>query len=221
MSGTLTLQGLSVTIAGKRVVDLNLSVQAGEVLTIMGPSGSGKSTALGAILGTLSPDFRISGRVLMNGQDITALPTHLRRVGLLFQDDILFPHLSVGGNLAFAIPPSEKGRARRSALIETALEQAGLSGFADRDPATLSGGQRARVALLRTLLARPCALLLDEPFSRLDTGLRDQIRSFVLARVRGEAIPTILVTHDIEDARAARGRILSPLGQPAALPENS
>lgn len=221
MSGTLTLQGLSVTIAGKRVVDLNLSVQAGEVLTIMGPSGSGKSTALGAILGTLSPDFRISGRVLMNGQDITALPTHLRRVGLLFQDDILFPHLSVGGNLAFAIPPSEKGRARRSALIETALEQAGLAGFADRDPATLSGGQRARVALLRTLLARPCALLLDEPFSRLDTGLRDQIRSFVLARVRGEAIPTILVTHDIEDARAARGRILSPLGQPAALPENS
>lgn len=221
MSGTLTLQGLSVTIAGKRVVDLDLSVQAGEVVTIMGPSGSGKSTALGAILGTLSPDFRISGRVLMNGQDITALPTHLRRVGLLFQDDILFPHLSVGGNLAFAIPPSEKGRARRSALIETALEQAGLSGFADRDPATLSGGQRARVALLRTLLARPCALLLDEPFSRLDTGLRDQIRSFVLARVRAEAIPTILVTHDIEDARAARGRILSPLGQPAALPENS
>lgn len=216
MTGSLSLQSLTVSITEKTVAALNVTVQPGEVLTIMGASGSGKSTALGAILGTLGPEFAVQGRIVLNGRDVTQVPTHLRKIGLLFQDDVLFPHLSVGGNLAFAIPPTEKGRAHRLAIINKALDDAGLAGFADRDPATLSGGQRARVALLRTLLAKPCALLLDEPFSRLDADLRDQIRGFVLSRIRQEAIPTILVTHDLEDARAAGGRILSPLGQPVA-----
>ncbi|MEH6773813.1 MAG: ATP-binding cassette domain-containing protein, partial [Cereibacter changlensis] len=126
---------------------------------------------------------------------------------------VLFPHLSVGGNLGFALPPGLRGAARR-ARIAAALEQAGLPGFADRDPATLSGGQRARVALFRTLLAEPCALLLDEPFSRLDADLREQIRSFVLDRARDRGLPVILVTHDAEDARAAGGSVISPMGLP-------
>ncbi len=217
MSGQLQLDALRILHGGQTIVALDLVVSPGEVVTIMGPSGSGKSTALSAVLGTLSPAFRMQGRVLLNQRDVTTLPPHLRKVGLLFQDDVLFPHLSVGGNLAFAIPPSVKGRARRQEMIDAALESAGLPGFAGRDPATLSGGQRARVALMRTLLARPCALLLDEPFSRLDAALRVQIRGFVLDRIRAERLPTILVTHDIEDARAAGGRVVTPLGAPVSL----
>ena len=189
-------------------------MKPGEVLTIMGPSGSGKSTALAAIIGTLGPDFSVSGRLVLDGCDVTALPTRARGIGLLFQDDVLFPHLSVGGNLAFALPATLRGRQARRAAIEAALAKAGLAGFADRDPGTLSGGERARVALMRTLLAEPKALLLDEPFSRLDAGLRDHIRAFVLDLIRAERIPAILVTHQADDARAAGGRIIDPLGRP-------
>lgn len=213
MTGALTLQDLRIARAGTTLVCLNLTVEPGEVLTLMGPSGAGKSTALAAILGTLAPEFTRTGRIILAGRDITMLPPHQRRVGLLFQDDVLFPHLSVGGNLAFAIAATTKGKSARRALVAEALESAELGGFADRDPATLSGGQRARVALMRTLLASPCALLLDEPFSRLDTALRAQIRSFVMTRIRDEGLAAILVTHDAEDAAAAGGRILSPLGE--------
>lgn len=210
MTAALMLAELRVALNGAAVVHLTETIQAGEVLTLMGPSGSGKSTALAAMIGTLAPPFRHSGRIWLAGKDITALPTHARRIGLMFQDDLLFPHLSVGGNLAFALPPSVRDRAR---VIARALEDAGLPGFADRDPASLSGGQRARVALLRTLLAEPKALLLDEPFSRLDAGLRGQIRAFVFDQARARGLPVVLVTHDVEDARAAGGRVLTPMGQ--------
>lgn len=210
MTAALMLAELRVTLNGAAVVHLTETIQPGEVLTLMGPSGSGKSTALAAMIGTLSPPFRQSGRIWLAGKDITALPTHARRIGLMFQDDLLFPHLSVGGNLAFALPPPVRDRA---GTVAKALTEAGLPGFADRDPASLSGGQRARVALLRTLLAEPKALLLDEPFSRLDAGLRGHIRAFVFDQARARGLPVVLVTHDVEDARAAGGRVLTPLGQ--------
>ncbi|MGP3696119.1 ATP-binding cassette domain-containing protein [Rhodobacter sp. NSM] len=207
----LRLDRLRVTRGDAVLVDLDLAVAPGEVVTIMGPSGSGKSTALAAIIGTLAPAFRQSGRILLDGRDVTPLPTRSRRIGLLFQDDVLFPHLSVAGNLGFGLPPSIRGGERR-ARIEEALALADLAGFADRDPATLSGGQRARVALMRTLLAEPAALLLDEPFSRLDAELRAQIRGFVLGRARQVGLPVVLVSHDPEDAAAAGGRIVAPAG---------
>lgn len=209
----LHLDKLRISRGTETLVSLDRLVAPGEVLTVMGPSGSGKSTALAAIIGTLAPPFRLEGRIWLDGVEVTPLPTRARRIGLLFQDDVLFPHLSVGGNLGFALPPGLRGAARR-ARIAAALEQAGLPGFADRDPATLSGGQRARVALFRTLLAEPCALLLDEPFSRLDADLREQIRNFVLDRARDRGLPVILVTHDAEDARAAGGSVISPMGLP-------
>jgi putative thiamine transport system ATP-binding protein len=217
MSGVLKLDALRVTLRGQTLVDLTTSVTPGDILTIMGPSGTGKSTLLAAIIGTLPAEFRQSGTITLAGRDIGTLPTRLRRVGILFQDDILFPHLSVGQNLAFALPPTSGPPSARRDRIEAALASADLSGFADRDPATLSGGQRARVALLRTLLADPCALLLDEPFSRLDSDLRAQIRSFVFDSARAAGVPVILVTHEAEDARAAGGRVLSPLGKPAPI----
>jgi putative thiamine transport system ATP-binding protein len=126
----------------------------------------------------------------------------------LFQDDVLFPHLSVAQNLGFGLRPGSS-RIDRQARVEAALDRMGLSDFGPRDPASLSGGQRARVALARTLLAEPLALLLDEPFSKMDQTLRAQIRDLVFAETRN--LPVILVTHDPEDARAAGGPVVSPI----------
>lgn len=204
----LTLNNLEIRHQGRVVVALDCSIAGGEIVTVMGPSGAGKSTLLAAIVGALPPGFVASGRMLLAGRDLGPLTTAQRRVGLLFQDDLLFPHLSVGGNLAFALPPGLRPRSVRDAAIAEVLAQVGLQGFANRDPATLSGGQRARVALMRTLLAKPQALLLDEPFARLDAALRDQIRDLVFAEARARALPVLLVTHDPGDAKAAGGRVV-------------
>jgi putative thiamine transport system ATP-binding protein len=183
--------------------DLQFSVPPGRILTLMGPSGCGKSSVLGAIAGTLSAvaegaqalSFR--GSVQLDALDLNTLPTARRGIGLLFQDDLLFAHMSVADNLLFAVPPGE--RPLRLAQVAQALEEADLAGFSERDPATLSGGQRARVALMRALLARPRALLLDEPFGRLDATLSEQFRQFVFEHVRARSIPVVLVTHDAAD----------------------
>ncbi len=186
-------------------------IAPGEVLTVMGPSGVGKSTLLAFITGTLAPDFQATGAVWLDGQDITNAAPHQRRVGILFQDDLLFPHLSVGANLAFGLQPGGS-RPERAAKIAEALDEVGLSGFEDRDPATLSGGQKARVALMRMLLSEPCGLLLDEPFSRLDAALRAQVRDMVFDRARARQLPVLMVTHDADDAQAAGGVIVTLVG---------
>ena len=204
MSG-LVLDAVSVSIGGRALFPpLSLHVPPGEAATVMGPSGCGKSSLLAAICGTLDPALSAAGRVLLDGAPLDGLPPERRRVGILFQDDLLFPHLSVGGNLAFGLPPGLP-RAERRARIEAALVEAELPGFAGRDPATLSGGQRARVALVRALLAEPRALLLDEPFGRLDAPLRARFRAFVLHHAAARGLPVLLVTHD---AAEAAGRIL-------------
>jgi putative thiamine transport system ATP-binding protein len=205
----LRLDGVHVGIDGRTLIGpLDLTVAPGECVTLMGRSGCGKSTLLAWLAGTLDPAFDRGGRVRIGETDLTELPPERRRVGMLFQDDLLFPHLSIGGNLAFALPPAVRGRRERRARVEQALAEADLQGFADRDPATLSGGQRARAALMRTLLAEPRALLLDEPFNKLDAQLRDGIRSFVFQHVRERGLPMLLVTHDQADATAAGRRVI-------------
>jgi len=201
---------------------VSLEVPPGEVVTVMGPSGCGKSSLLALICGTLAPALSGSGRVLLNGEDISARPPEARHVGILFQDDLLFPHLSVAGNLAFGLPASIRGRRARRERIEAALAEADMLAFYDRDPATLSGGQRARIALLRTLLSEPRALLLDEPFAKLDVALRARFRAFVFDHARAQGLPTLLVTHDPQDAADAGGPRLQidaeghiPGGRPA------
>ena len=208
MDKGLVLRDVVIRKAGVAMVSLSREIASGQVLTVMGPSGVGKSTLLAFLTGTLSKDFSASGSVILDGHDITTAPAHQRRVGILFQDDLLFPHLSVAQNLAFGLTEGGSAAARRS-VVEAALEEVGLAGFGSRDPATLSGGQKARVALMRMLLSEPCALLLDEPFSRLDTALRAQVRELVFARAKARALPVLMVTHDAEDARAAGGEIVT------------
>ncbi len=213
----LRLRGVGLAVGGRVLLEgFDLDVAPGEVTTVMGPSGCGKSSLLDLICGTLEPSFTASGCVALDGHPLDGLPPERRRIGILYQDDLLFPHLSVGENLAFALPPSERGRAARRARVEAALGEAELEGFADRDPATLSGGQRARVALMRTLLAGPGALLLDEPFGGLDAGLRERVRRFVFDHARGLALPTLLVTHDPADAVDAGGSVVAFGGRMAA-----
>lgn len=205
----LRLKGVGISIGGHALIEaMDLHVAPGDIVTVMGPSGSGKSSLLAYVGGFLDPAFDAHGEIALDGVELTNLPAERRRTGVLFQDDLLFPHLSVGGNLLFGLGAQTRGRAARVALVEDALRQAGLEGFRDRDPATLSGGQRARVALMRALLAAPRALLLDEPFGKLDRPLRKDFREFVFGHARRLGLPTLLVTHDREDADAAAGRVV-------------
>jgi putative thiamine transport system ATP-binding protein len=208
----LVLTDVSIAIAGAPLLArLSVTIPPGGIATVIGPSGSGKSTLLAYVGGFLESAFTASGSVRLNDRELTGLAPEQRRVGILFQDDLLFPHLSVGGNLAFGLDAAVSGRAKRRAMVEEALEQAGLAGFFDRDPTTLSGGQRARAALMRTLLARPEALLLDEPFSKLDRELRNEFRGFVFSHARSRGLATLMVTHDVEDAEAAGGEVIDLL----------
>lgn len=208
----LVLDDVSVSLDGEALLRVDAQIGPGETLTLMGPSGSGKSSLLGYVSGVLSSDLEARGAVWLDGARIDGLPPEERKCGLLFQDALLFPHLSVGGNLAFGLGPSVRGRAARRAAVETALAEADLAGFADRDPATLSGGQKARVALLRVLLSQPKALLLDEAFSKLDAALRQQFRAYVFDQARARGLPVLMVTHDPQDAEAAGGRVVDLAG---------
>lgn len=193
-----------------------LRVVPGEVLTLMGPSGCGKSSLLAALAGVLPPGgpIRLTGDILLGARRLTPQPPQERGVGILFQDDLLFAHLTVAENLMFGMPAHLKGMAARQTRAREALAEVGLEAQADKLPGALSGGQKARVSLLRALLAEPRALLLDEPFSRLDKPLRAAFRELVFAQIKALAIPAILVTHDEEDAP---GTILQLI--PPAIPE--
>lgn len=203
---TLRLADVTVAVRGAPLFEpVSLEIGPRLVGTVMGPSGIGKSTLLDAIGGHLAHGLHLSGAITLDGQDVTAKPPEARRIGIVFQEAALFPHLSVGDNLAFGLTARVKGRAARHEAVAAALAQAGLPGMADRDPATLSGGQRARAALMRTLLSEPRALLLDEPFSKLDTALREEMRAFTYAQIAQQNIPALIVTHDAADAACATG----------------
>ena len=189
-------EGGSSLIAG-----LSVSIANGSLRLLQGPSGCGKSTLLSVVSGTAPPSVNWSGDVLLDGLSVTSRRAEDRGIGLMFQDPLLFPHMSVGDNLAFGL--AARYRRHRRQRVEAALEMSGLVGFADRDPATLSGGQAARLALMRTLLAEPKALLMDEAFSALDPDLRQSFGQFVLSQIRERNIPALLVSHDAGDASFA------------------
>ena len=180
------------------VENLSFSIEAGSVLALMGPSGSGKSSLLSWLTGTADSRIKAVGDVWLGDRLLSHVPTEKRRLGLMLQQDYLFPHMSVGDNLHFGLRGGT--RQERIERVRQSLANAGLAGMEDRDPSTLSGGQRARVSLVRTLLSDPLALLLDEPFSGLDSELREQIRQFTWTAAAG--FPVLLVTHDVEDIPA-------------------
>lgn len=200
----LQLHQLALHLGQTPLLALNTRVEPGEIATVMGPSGSGKSTLLAAIAGFLAPDFRLAGEIYLGKTRIDTLAPELRGVGLMFQDPLLFPHLSIAQNLVFAMPANTTDKLAKAS---EALNQLGLAGYEHRDPETLSGGQKTRVALQRLLLSKPQAVLLDEPFSSLDTALRQEIRNLVFDTLIQAQLPTILVTHDEADAEAANGQV--------------
>ena len=177
--------------------DWRVQCAAGQIVTLMGPSGSGKSSLLAAVCGIAPQGIAFDGDVMLDGHNLTQLSCAQRRIGMLFQDDLLFAHMTVRENLLFAVPAGPQ--AERKAQVTRMLDELGFANMAERSPLTLSGGQRARVSLARTLLAQPRALLLDEPFSKLDAALRQDIRDFVFTRARKLQLPTLLVTHDSAD----------------------
>lgn len=194
------------------VQGLQLQIAPGCVHTLMGESGSGKSSVLAAVCGTLDAALQCEAEVTLNGQRIDTQPTQARKVGILFQEDLLFAHMSVRENLLFAVPAGPQPA--REAQVLQALADVEMAPALHANPATLSGGQRARVALARALLAQPQALLLDEPFSKLDAALRDRMRALVFGLVRSRQIPALLVTHDTADVADAQQ--VTQLGRPGS-----
>jgi putative thiamine transport system ATP-binding protein len=202
----LELRNISIHIGSTSLIQ-NFSVQiaSSEIVTLMGASGSGKSSLLSYIGGDPMPAFQTTGEIVLDGAVLNQVPPERRGIARLFQDDFLFPHMTVGENLLFAVP--RMTQAERIGMMRTALERAELANFENRPPHTLSGGQRARVALMRALLSKPSAILLDEPFSKLDEDLREAMRSYTFSHIEARGIPALLVTHDRADAPAG-GRVL-------------
>ena len=196
MTLSIALRTLS-TPSAVLLRDLHIHVPPGVVHTVMGASGSGKSSLLAAVCGTLPDALVFDGTVTLHGVALQSLPTQARRVGILFQEDLLFAHMTVRENLLFALQAGPK--AAREALVAQGLADVEMQAFANADPATLSGGQRGRIALVRALMAQPLALMLDEPFSKLDAALRQRMRELVFGLVRQRQIPALLVTHDLAD----------------------
>lgn len=203
MQSGLILDKVRISLQNRKLLSLSLAVAPGERACVMGPSGAGKSALLAHISGSLSPAFHAQGDIFLNGRKLNDLKPEARRVGMLFQDDLLFPHLTVAGNLAFGLK-----RGAPKSRIDEALGICELAGYGERDVTTLSGGQRARISLLRVLLSEPEVLVLDEPFGKLDVALRGRMRDFVYLEAHKRQIPVLLVTHDPEDAAAAGGPVI-------------
>jgi putative spermidine/putrescine transport system ATP-binding protein len=198
----LELDGLDVHYGVRRrrrraLHAVSLSVQRGEALGLIGETGSGKSTLARAVLGLVQPS---AGRIVVDGEDVTRLPPDRRRFGMVFQHYALFPHLTVGGNVAFGLAGRGLDKAAVERRVAESLALVELPGFQDRRVGQISGGQQQRVALARALAPEPRVLLLDEPLSNLDPTLRERTRRELKAAIRRVGITTLLVTHEQEEA---------------------
>ena len=180
------------------IKNLSIKIENSEILCVFGESGVGKSSLINVISGVNEENLKIEGEIKLNGVILNNIPTEKRKIGLLLQDGTLFPHLTVEQNLLFGMNKSLNKKEKNS-LILNYLDKANMSGFQDRYPNTLSGGQKARIACLRAILSEPNALLLDEPFSSLDPSQRNSFREFVVKQVKRANIPCLLVTHDEGD----------------------
>ena len=202
---SLSLRGVAKAFDGEAVLQgVDLDVADGSTLALLGPSGSGKSTLLRIVAGLEAPD---RGRVLIGEVDVTGRPAHVRGVGFVFQDQALFPHLDVAGNVGFGLRMAGVDRAERRRRVGEALELVGLPGHERRDPATLSGGEAQRVALARALAPRPGVVLLDEPLAALDQLLRERLLVELRALFDELEVTVVAVTHDPTEAAALGDRL--------------
>lgn len=200
MADHVTITGLTKSFGDRRVLSgVDLEVAAGAITAVLGPSGCGKTTLLRVIAGFSSAD---AGTVSVGGRPVDRIPAHRRRIGLLPQEGALFPYLSVGANVAFGLP-----RGGRDGLVAHWLDVVGLAGYEDARPHELSGGQQQRVALARALAPNPGVVLLDEPFSALDAGLRVRVREEIADILTGCGTTAILVTHDQSEALSLAGSV--------------
>lgn len=199
----LAVDDVSRKIADLDIVDhVSFEVAVGELMVLVGPSGCGKSSLLRVIAGL---DRAANGRVVLDGEDITALPPEKRRIGLVFQDHALFPHRRVDQNIAFGL--TDLDRRARSKRVDELLELVRLPGVGNRYPHELSGGEQQRIALARALAPDPAVVLLDEPFASLDPSLRDEVRGDVVAALRERNAAAVLVTHERDEALALGDRV--------------
>ncbi len=199
------LEGLGKHFGAEKIIDhVDLDIEDGEFLTLLGPSGCGKTTTLRIVAGFVQPD---RGRVLIDGKDVTRVPTQSRNLGMVFQDYALFPHLTVAENVGFALKSRGMARANQEQRVKELLALIRLPGVADRYPAALSGGQQQRVAIARALAHTPNVLLMDEPLGALDLKLREAMQNELHAIQRQLGITTIYVTHDQEEALSLSHRI--------------
>lgn len=203
----LQVTALRIDYDGHRLLDgVHLTVAPHEIVALLGPSGSGKSSLLRCIAGVQQPQ---RGVISWDGTEITRTPAHLRRIGLVFQDPLLFPHRDVAGNVSFGMEQDRAAARDRQARTRELLDLVGLAGFEGRDVATLSGGEAQRVALARALAPAPRLLLLDEPFGALDRDLRDRLALDVRDLLHSQGIPAIHVTHDRAEADLVADRVVT------------
>ena len=202
----LEARELTVRFGEREVLNrVSLSVADGEVAAVLGPSGVGKSTLLRVLAGLLVAD---GGSVWLDGAEITRVPSHRRSIGMVFQDEQLFPHLDVAANVGFGLRMQGATRATISARVGELLELVGLAGFEHRRVTSLSGGEAKRIALARSIAPRPRVLLLDEPLTGLDRDLHDRLAGEVAALLRATATTALLVTHDRDEAAAIADRTI-------------
>lgn len=207
VSSVLEVRDLTMSFGTRTIFSrVSLTVATAEVVALLGPSGAGKTSLLRAIAGLVPADH---GQILLEGTDISSLATHQRRIGMVFQDDQLFPHRSVAENVEFGLRMLRWPRAERVQRVRDMLELVGLGGFEDRRVTDLSGGEAKRVALVRTLATSPRVVLLDEPLTGLDRDLHDQLATELAALLRSTATTALLVTHDRDEATTIAHRTLT------------
>jgi thiamine transport system ATP-binding protein len=205
---TAVLDVVDVRVAfGTTVVldDVSLAVGAGEIVALLGASGSGKSTLLRVVAGLVMPDH---GTVAVDGHDVTDIPTHRRSVGMVFQDEQLFPHLTVGDNVGYGLKMAGIATVPRRRRVAELLDLVGLAGFERRMIGGLSGGEAKRVALARSLAPEPKVLLLDEPLTGLDRELHDRLLDEIAAILRRVGTTAVWVTHDLAEADAVADHVV-------------